>query len=148
MCNSRGFYDPVPVFRNTAGQGPGKSKTPEPRWSDRENRFISVHRTDGYELIAEGLRAMGGRRTPDAVKVHARRSLGIRLKRWPEDGRRRCVKCGTWFARPNHAGGRQGFCPTCWQLMKNDAFREANAELEAKRAYQRERKYKRTHIDR
>lgn len=116
-------------------------------WTDRENRYVSTHRTDGYELVSEGLRALGCDRTPQAVKAHARRDLKIPLRRWPDDGRRRCVLCGRWYARPNTAAGRAGFCPTCWELRKTDAYREANSELAARRAYQRERKFKRTHID-
>ena len=116
-------------------------------WSDREDRFISTHRKDGYVLIAEGLRAYGHDRSPNAVKAHARRALGLRLPKWPESGMRKCIACGRWDARPNTQAGRAGFCPTCWARRKADAYAESLGELDAIREYHRWRKYKRTHLN-
>lgn len=113
------------------------------RWSDSENRFISAHRADGYVLISEGLRALGYERSPDAVKKHAERALGIHLKLAPDGGARKCIECGRWDARPNTDAGRAGFCQACWERRKAQAYAEATDELRAKREYAREKKRRR-----
>lgn len=115
------------------------------RWTDREDRYISTHRMDGYVLIAEGLSAIGARRTPDAVRMHAWRKLGIALAKYPAGGMRKCIVCGRWYARPNTRSGKSGFCPSCWERRKAEAYDEATDELESIRAYQRAKKYRRTH---
>lgn len=107
------------------------------RWSDRENRFISTHRLDGYLLISEGLRGIGSERAPEAVRMHALRSLGIRLSKYPASGMRKCVSCGRWDARPNTEAGRAGFCQACWERRKAEAVREGRDEDSARREYQR-----------
>lgn len=113
------------------------------RWSDAEDRFISSHRTDGYLLIAEGLEAQGRHRSPESVRLHARRDLGIRLGRYPDSGMRKCVDCGRWDARPGTQAGNAGFCPTCWTRRKTRAYLEGREEQDARREYEREKKRRR-----
>lgn len=115
------------------------------RWTDREDRYISTHRMDGYVLIAEGLSAIGPGRTPDAVRMHAWRKLRIALAKYPAGGMRKCIVCGRWYARPNTRAGKSGFCPSCWERRKAEAYEEATDELDSIRAYHRARKYRRTH---
>lgn len=105
------------------------------RWSDTERRFISTHRKDGYVLISEGLRGFGRDRTPDAVRMYALRRMGLTLAKWPEDGMRKCVQCGNWYARPNTTAGREGYCPTCWKRRQTEALREGRAERAANLEY-------------
>lgn len=111
-------------------------------WREAENRFISAHRDDGYLLISEGLRGRGYLRTPDAVRVHAERALGIHLSKYPASGLKPCIQCQRYYARPNTVGGRAGFCPTCWRKRQAQAFREGRAEHQAESEYQREKKKK------
>lgn len=111
-------------------------------WKDAEDRYISAHRADGYVLISEGLKGRGFDRTPDAVRVRARRKLGVNLKRYPED-MEPCVCCGKWYARPGTRAGRAGFCPSCWNRRKAAAIREGREEAATEREYQREKKRRR-----
>ncbi len=124
----------------------GSGTSVKKRWSDRENRYISAHRADGYELISEGLAAFGCERTPDAVKKHALRSLGIKLRRDPERGMRKCIECGRWDARPSTRSGRAGFCPACWEKRKSAAYAEATDEMMAGKLYEREKKRRKDFI--
>lgn len=124
----------------------GSGTSAKKRWSDRENRYISAHRADGYELISEGLAAFGCERSPDAVKKHALRSLGIKLRRDPEHGMRKCIECGRWDARPSTRSGRAGFCPACWEKRKSAAYAEATDEMMAGKLYEREKKRRKDFI--
>ena len=124
----------------------GSGTSAKKRWSDRENRYISAHRADGYELISEGLAAFGCERTPDAVKKHALRSLGIKQRRDPEHGMRKCIECGRWDARPSTKAGRAGFCPACWEKRKSAAYAEATDEMMAGKLYEREKKRRKDFI--
>ena len=114
------------------------------RWSDREERYISNHRRDGYLLISEGLSAWGCYRSPAAVKAHALRAMGLKLKRFPESGVRKCIECGRWEARPETQAGRAGFCLTCWQKRMTQAYAEATDELRARREYDQQKKFRKT----
>lgn len=106
-------------------------------WSDREDRFISTHRRDGCILIAEGLKALGSERSCQAVRMHAKRRLGLKLGMYPDNGMRKCVVCGRWDARPNTHAGKAGYCPTCWKKRKAEAYAESVSELEAEKEYRR-----------
>lgn len=112
-------------------------------WRDAENRYILAHREDGYLLISDGLKGRGYHRSPAAVRMHAERSLGLHLSKFPKGGMRLCVSCGTYYARPSTVCGRAGFCPTCWRKRQAAAMREGRSELEAEREYQREKKRRR-----
>lgn len=113
------------------------------RWSDQENRYLLAHRSDGFLLISEGLEGFGYHRSPDAVRVHAQRDLGITLAKYPESGMRKCVSCGQWDARPGTTAGNAGFCPTCWTRRKTRAYLEGGRERDAQREYEREKKRRR-----
>lgn len=119
-----------------------KNKTKK-RWSDPENRYLLAHVPDGYLLIAEGMEGRGYHRSPDAVRVHAQRDLGITLAKYPESGMRKCVSCGQWDARPGTTAGNAGFCPTCWTRRKTRAYLEGGRERDAQREYEREKKRRR-----
>lgn len=112
-------------------------------WSDPENRYLLAHRADGYLLISEGLAGYGYERSPDSVRVHAMRDLGITLAKYPESGMRRCVSCGQWEARPGTTAGNAGFCPSCWTRRKTRAYLEGKSERDASREYEREKKRRR-----
>ena len=49
---------------------------------------------DGYILISEGLSVFGRHRSPDAVKMHAKRALSLNLSKYPASGVRKCIECG------------------------------------------------------
>ena len=119
-----------------------KNKTKK-RWSDQENRYLLAHRSDGFLLVSEGLEGFGYHRSPDAVRVHAQRDLGITLAKYPESGMRKCVSCGQWDARPGTTAGNAGFCPTCWTRRKTRAYLEGVRERDAQREYEREKKRRR-----
>ena len=123
---------------------PRKSNKRKTRWSDREDRFISTHRRDGYILISEGLAAFGRERSPEAVKMHALRALGLKLAKYPASGVRKCIECGRWEARPETQAGRAGFCLACWQRRKTEAYAEATDELRASREYNQQKKFRKT----
>lgn len=107
------------------------------RWTDAERRFISAHRSDGYVLISEGLSGFGYDRSPMAVRLFARRCMGLNLRKWPANGMEKCVCCGRWYARPDTNAGREGYCPTCWRKRQTEAMREGSAERAALRDYDR-----------
>lgn len=123
---------------------PRKRNKRKTRWSDREDRFISTHRRDGYILISEGLAAFGRARSPEAVKMHAKRALGLKLAKYPASGVRKCIGCGKWEARPETQAGRAGFCIACWNRRKAEAFAEATDELRARREYDQQKKHRKT----
>lgn len=111
-----------------------------PRWRDTEDRFIKAHRADGCFLLSEGLKGRGYDRTPEAIKKHARRQLGMTLSMYPVNGYRKCVRCGRWDARPNTQAGRAGFCLACWNRRKSEAIREGRDEKITNAEYQRLKK--------
>lgn len=110
------------------------------RWSDEEERVVRQHREDGYVMISELMRGRGMDRSPEAVKRHALKYMGLRLPKYPREGLRRCVACGRFAARPSTQSGRAGFCPSCWDRRKAEAYAEGTEEMRAKLAYDRERK--------
>lgn len=113
------------------------------RWSDAENRIVRAHAADGYMLVAETLAAQGYDRSPESVRIHARRDLGIPIGKYPDSGMRRCVSCGRWDARPGTQAGNAGFCPSCWERRKTRAYLEGKDELSARQEYNREKKRRR-----
>lgn len=119
---------------------PSKRVICKKRWSDEEERVVSQHRMDGYVMISELMRGRGMDRTPEAVKVHARKAMGLRLAKYPEGDLRPCVECGRFAARPNTHAGRAGFCPSCWERRKTKAYAEGTEELRAAREYACEKK--------
>ena len=123
---------------------PRKSNKRKNRWSDREDRYISTHRRDGYILISEGLSVFGRHRSPDAVKMHAKRALSLNLSKYPASGVRKCIECGRWETRPETQAGRAGFCIACWQRRKAEAYAEATDELRARREYDQQKKFRKT----
>lgn len=106
--------------------------------------MIRQHREDGYLMISELMRGRGLDRSPEAVKVHARKHMGLRLSKYPKSGLRPCIECGRFAARPSTQAGRSGFCPSCWDKRKTEAYAEGTEEMRAKRSYDNERKYRKT----
>lgn len=126
----------------SSSNGPDPKAIKKKRWSDTENRIARAHADDGYLLIAETLAAQGYERTPESVRHHMRRDLGIGVRKYPSSGNRKCVSCGKWDARPGTQAGNAGFCPTCWERRKHEAYLEGREELSARRAYRREKKHR------
>lgn len=114
------------------------------RWSDEEERVVRQHREDGYLMISEIMRGRGLDRSPEAVKMHAYKRMGLKLSKYPTGGLKPCIQCGRFAARPSTQAGRAGFCPSCWDKRKTEAYAEGTEELRAKRAYDNERKLRKT----
>lgn len=96
-------------------------------------RYLSTHRADGAELIANVLG-----RTPLSVRVKAAR-LRISLE---HKAMTLCPFCGTYFVRDNNAG-RHGMCIACWERRKAEAMEEQAAELRERKRYDAAKKAKR-----
>lgn len=112
-------------------------------WRSDEDRYIRTHRLDGYLLISESMKGRGWNRSPEAIKKHAKRVLGINLSKYPHTGMQRCVSCGKWEVRPNSRAGQMGLCPACWRRRQAEAIREGMDEKRAETDYQREKKRRR-----
>lgn len=112
-------------------------------WRSDEDRYIRTHRLDGYLLISESMKGRGWNRSPEAIKKHAKRVLGINLSKYPHTGMQRCVSCEKWEVRPNSRAGQMGLCPACWRRRQAEAIREGMDEKRAETEYQREKKRRR-----
>lgn len=123
---------------------PRKRSKCKKRWTDDEERIVRQHREDGYLMISELMRGRGLDRSPVSVKSHAIKKMGLKLPKYPVGGLKPCVSCGRFAARPSTQAGRAGFCPSCWDRRKADAYAEGTEELRAKHAYDNERKYRKT----
>ena len=112
-------------------------------WRSDEDRYIRTHRMDGYLLLSEMMTGRGWPRSPESIKKHAKRKLGINLSKYPESGMHRGISCGKWDVRPNSHAGRMGLCPACWRRRQAEAIREGMDEKKAEAEYQREKKRRR-----
>jgi RNase P subunit RPR2 len=101
-------------------------------WSTAEIRYLYQHRCDGAESIAH---ALG--RSVESIKQQAKRhnmslaqSLGASL----------CPMCSTYTIAKHSAAAKHGVCIVCWNRIKADRRRQAEAEMQSARDYEREKK--------
>ena len=85
----------------------------------------------------------GWPRSPESIKKHAKRKLGINLSKYPESGDAPLYlvrEVGRASQLPCRA---MGLCPACWRRRQAEAIREGMDEKKAEAEYQREKKRRR-----
>lgn len=95
-------------------------------WTNKEERYLKQHRTDGAELIAH---ALG--RSVYSIKSKAK-LLHISLMYAPGDI---CPVCGKHALRKGTVAAKHGMCLVCWERRKADQMRERAAEERERRRY-------------
>lgn len=101
-------------------------------WTTGEVRYLRQHRAEGSAAISE---ALG--RTQWAVERMARRKK-IRLgRKGPGEV---CPLCATYRIAANTSAAKHGMCVVCYERRKADARRQAVAEDDAHREYEKEKK--------
>ncbi len=101
-------------------------------WSTSELRYLRQHRGEGAKAIAL---ALG--RTEHAV-YHMANKHKIRLRGGEPGGI--CPRCATYRVALHSEAGRFGLCVACYEKEKSAARRQAAAEEDAHREYEREKK--------
>ena len=113
--------------RQVASQVPADRKSYRP-WTNKEERYLKQHRTDGVELVAH---ALG--RSISSVKAKAC-VLRVSLMYAPGDI---CPVCGKHALHQGTVAAKHGMCLVCWERRRADQMRDRAAEERERRRYDR-----------